>query len=520
MTLKVLDANFTDVVLVSPADTAGNTSVSTQLSWDVNPLYSSYDVEIATDVGFTTIIESATVPFSFYRTTSLLPETEYFWRVRPSNNCGAGTFGTPFSFTTIQVDCKDLNANGLPLDIPAAGISTVTTTVQLFEDLPISDINVSLELNHTYLEDLIINLISPAGTRVALISNTCGDANNINAVFDDDGGDIVCDGNPAISGTVKPLGTLASLNGESALGEWTLEIQDIATGDGGSLVAFSIEICAEGAFRPDVDEDGVFDDGDDLCLGTPKGVEVDTNGCPVNRFPADNFRIEIQSESCRNNNDGSITITASDTSITYTAVLDGGGSPINADFMDSHAFQNLVAGNYSLCITGTDGVINYRETCFDIVLTEPEPLSVLATLNARVLDLTLDGASLYNVELNGLVTQTENNKILLDLKEGRNTLRVFTNLPCQGVYEELYFISSQPILYPNAVAETAKVFLNGYSGVVGIEVFAINGQLVLTDRQTVNGDELEVNFSTLSKGVYYLRLETMGVKQVIKMIKE
>lgn len=520
LTLTVLDTNFTEVVLLSPADTEGNTSVNTQLSWDANPLYSSYDVEIATDVGFTTIIESATVPFNFYQTTSLLAQTEYFWRVRPSNDCGTGTFGTPFSFTTIQVDCKNLSANGLPLNIPAAETSTVTSSIQLFEDLPISDINVSLELNHTYLEDLIINLISPAGTRVALISNTCGEANNINAVFDDDGAAIVCSGNPAISGIVKPLGTLASLNGESALGEWTLEIQDIAAGDGGSLVAFSLEICAEGAFRPDEDEDGVFDDGDDLCLGTPKGVEVDTNGCPVNRFPADNFRIEIQSESCRNNNDGSITITASDTSITYTAVLDGGGAPVNADFMDSHAFQNLIAGNYSLCITGTDGAITYRETCFDIVLTEPEPLSVLAALDARILDLTLDGASLYNLELNGLVTQTEDDKIQLDLKEGRNTLRVFTNLPCQGVYEESFFVSSRPILYPNAVNANSRVFLNGYSGQVDIEIFSVNGQLILTDRQMVNGNELEVDFSLLPKGVYYMKIETSEVREVIKMIRE
>ncbi len=520
LTLTVMDANFSDVVLLSPVDAEANTSLNAQLSWQANPIYTDYDIEIATDVGFTTVVESATVPFSFYQTTSLLAQTEYFWRVRPSNNCGTGTFGTPFSFTTIQVDCKSLEASELPLEIAASGTSTVTTSVQLFENLPVSDINVNIELNHTYLEDLIISLISPAGTRVTLISNSCGAANNINAVFDDDGTAITCVDNPAISGTVKPIGSLSSLNGESALGQWTLEIQDIATGDGGSLIAFSLEICAEGTFRPDEDEDGVFDDGDDLCLGTPKGVEVDTSGCPVNRFPVDNFSIEINSETCRSNNDGSVTITAADTSISYTAVLDGGGTPLNMNFMDSHSFQNLVAGNYTLCITGTNGPITYREICFDLIITEPELLSVLAALNAQVLDLTLEGGNFYNIELNGLVTQTEQNKLQLNLKEGRNTLRVYTNIPCQGMYEETFFISSKPILYPNAVRGNAKIFLNGFSGNVKIEIYSVNGQLVLTDQQTVNGNELEVDCSSLSKGAYYMSIGTMEVREVIKMIKE
>ncbi|MCL6267046.1 reprolysin-like metallopeptidase [Flagellimonas myxillae] len=520
LTLIIKDNNFTDVVLQSPLDAAANISINTQLEWEANVLYSSYDVEVATDVGFTNIVESTSVPFNFYQTTSLVAQTEYFWRVRPNNACGTGTFGAPFSFTTIQVDCKTLEPLGLPLEISAVGTSTLTSSVQLFEDLSVSDVNLNLELNHTFLEDLIISLTSPAGTKVTLISNTCGDANNINATFDDEGIELVCGNNPAIEGTVRPLGSLSSFIGESTLGEWTLEVLDTATGDGGSIIAFSLEVCAEGAFRPDEDEDGVFDDGDDLCLGTPKGTEVDTSGCPINRFPVDNFTVEIQSESCRSSNDGSIGITAVDTSITYTAVLDGGNGPSNFDFTSTHTFQNLQAGSYSLCITGTDGMITYRETCFNLVLTQPELLSVFAESVGEALNLTMEGGSLYNVELNGLVTQTQEKEIQLQLKEGRNTLRVFTGLPCQGVYEESFFISSRPILYPNAVQQTARVFLNGYSGSVKLEVFSSIGQLVLTRDEILTGNDLDVDMSLLPQGTYYIRVVTGDKQEVIKMIKE
>ncbi|WP_420321277.1 reprolysin-like metallopeptidase [Flagellimonas sp.] len=520
LTLVINDGNFNDVVLNAPSDTQTNTAVLPLLQWGANALYDNYDVEIASDVGFSSIVESASVPFNFYQTTSLSAETEYFWRVRPSNNCGTGTFGTPFSFTTNQVDCKTLNPSGLPLEIIALGTPTVASSVQIFEDLQVSDVNVSIELTHTFLEDLIIDLISPSGTRVTLISNACGDANNINAIFDDSGVALVCSGNPAISGTVAPLGSLSSLNGESTLGEWTLEVRDTAANDGGSLVAFSLEVCAEGAFRPDDDEDGVFDDGDDLCLGTPKGVEVDTNGCPVNRFAADNFQVQLQSESCRSNNDGSVNITASDTSITYTAVLSNESTNLNSDFTDSHTFQNLNAGTYSLCITGTDGSITYQEVCFNVVIEEPPLLSTFATVDENVLSLTMSGGSLYNVELNGLVTQTTASSIQLELKEGLNTLKVFTNLPCQGTFEDSFFISSKPILYRNPVGADTRVFLNGFVGEVDVHVFSANGQLVMKTTKRVEGNELEMDFSGLHTGIYYMRIRGSEINEEFKLIKE
>ncbi|MBO0331229.1 reprolysin-like metallopeptidase [[Muricauda] lutisoli] len=519
LSVSVQDGVFSDVVLLSPTNGGIGISLDAELSWEQNPLYSVYDVEVATDVGFTNIVESATVPFTTYRTTGLIAETEYFWRVRPSNGCGTGTFGPPFSFITSQVDCKNREANNLPINIPSSGTPTITASVFFLEDLPVSDINVNLELDHTYLEDLVITLISPSGTEVTLISNTCGDLNNINAVFDDDGSPIECTGSPAISGAVTPLGSLASLKGESILGEWILEIQDTAASDGGTLIGFSLDMCIEGNYRPDEDDDGVFDDGDDLCLGTPKGVEVDTNGCAIYRFASDNFEIEIESETCRSSNNGSITVTPFDTSITYTAVLNGPNGTDSFDFTDSQIFNNLTAGDYSLCITGTNGMITYEEVCFKAVITQPDVLDMNALIDTGILSLELSGASFYNVELNGLVTQTEASKLQLNLQEGVNTLRVYSNLPCQGVLEKTLFYSSKPIISPNPVESTTKIYLGGYGGEVGIQIFTANGRLVHTRRAKVHGDDLELNLSHLPKGIYYLRVEKAGAKEMFKFIK-
>ena len=180
-----------------------------------------------------------------------------------------------------------------------------------------------------------------------------------NTTFDDDAPNFNCNGDPAISGMVKPLGSLGSFNGESILGEWTLEINDNAASDGGALKSFSLDICVEGAFRPDADNDGVFDDGDDLCLGTPEGVEVYLTGCPVYRFAKNNFSVSLNSEACRNSDDGSINITALE-SLDYEISVSGNGVNVSDNFTDTYTLGNLMSGNYTVCIGPTDEALVYE----------------------------------------------------------------------------------------------------------------------------------------------------------------
>jgi len=208
-----------------------------------------------------------------------------------------------------------------------------------------------------------------------------------------------------------------------------------------------------------------------------------------------------------------------DTSITYTAVLNAGNGPESFDFTDSQTFANLTAGEYSLCITGTNGLITYQEVCFDAIITQPDILDIEAVTDSGILSVDMSGASFYNVALNGLVTQTEASKIELDLKEGVNTLRVYSNLPCQGVVEKTLFYSSRPIISPNPVDTVTEVYLGGFEGTIGIQIFTVNGRLVRTENRRVSGEDLQLDLSNLPKGIYYLGVEKAGVKEMFKLIK-
>lgn len=102
VTLKVTSAVFGKITLSSPQNNATEVLLSQQLQWVADTNATSYEVQIATDVTFSNIVSSGNVTTNSYTPTNLSGTTQYFWRIKPKNSCGEGTFSNPFSFTTIN----------------------------------------------------------------------------------------------------------------------------------------------------------------------------------------------------------------------------------------------------------------------------------------------------------------------------------------------------------------------------------------------------------------------------------
>lgn len=522
--LAIFDADFPNVMLKSPADGTVDASAQVALEWQKNPSYTSYEIQIATDVNFEHVVETATLTSNSYTGTNLKNEVTYFWRIKPINSCGEGSFSAPFSFTTIPVSCETKSAFGLPQVISSVGEPKVVSKIAFSEDLRIADLNVKLNVDHNLLEDLRITLTSPSRTTVTLVANACGNFKNIDATFDDDADAFICgaDSDVGISGTVMPSGSLNSFKGESILGEWVLEIQDIAGGDGGSLNAFSLDICIEGDFRPDADHDGVFDDGDDLCLGTPQGTEVDISGCPVYRFPDDNFSVSVESLSCPNSDDGKITVAAVLlTDVDYGITVIGNGTALTDTFTDTFTALDLSEGIYTVCINGSDTEIMYEEYCFDVAVREPKPLVVTSQIaqSGNQFVLSMEGADAYTVTLNGKTLRTEKSVITLDLSTGKNNVKVFTDQTCQGVYEDQFLISTGPTAFPNPLSSITQLFLGGVEERLTIAIFSVDGHLVKEDEYALNGNQVDLDFTGLPPGVYIIRFEGENTRGTTKVIK-
>lgn len=97
--LNVFDAAPTAPTLTNPADGASDVSGAPTYMWDAVAGATSYTIEVATDMAFTNIVDSATVDTNSYEGVALLGATTYYWRVTADNVCGDATSAIS-SFTT------------------------------------------------------------------------------------------------------------------------------------------------------------------------------------------------------------------------------------------------------------------------------------------------------------------------------------------------------------------------------------------------------------------------------------
>jgi hypothetical protein len=93
------------VVLESPLDEAVDVDLEPELIWTVPTRATSFNLEVALDAEFTTVVasESGLTDVSF-TLPELDPVTDYFWRVQGENQEGVGEWSETRKFTTIGVE--------------------------------------------------------------------------------------------------------------------------------------------------------------------------------------------------------------------------------------------------------------------------------------------------------------------------------------------------------------------------------------------------------------------------------
>ncbi len=158
--------------------------------------------------------------------------------------------GGPFVTQMTTSIGQDL-APVVPVDIPDSDPAGISSSLVVAEDVTLTDVNVYVQIDHTWVGDLIVWLESPAGTTVTLLDQVgvpastygCSD-DNMAVTFDDDSAfdpENHCSGSdPWYSGDAMPVGSLAAFNGESTAGTWLLWASDNAGGDTGQIVDWQL----------------------------------------------------------------------------------------------------------------------------------------------------------------------------------------------------------------------------------------------------------------------------------------
>jgi subtilisin-like proprotein convertase family protein len=217
-------------------------------------------VELFTDVGinsdnFTnlTLDDSAAVPV----TAGLGPVTGRF---RPEGLLSAFNGESANGTWTLEVTDDLVDFSGTIVDwsltLSTAATAVNTTKISIFDQATVAsflsvsgvsgnvnDVNVTLDITHTWTSDLDIYLIGPDGARVELTTDNGGSGDNYtNTTFDDEAATPITAGSAPFTGSFRPEGSLAIFDGINPNGLWFLEVTDDAGSDTGTLNSWSITL--------------------------------------------------------------------------------------------------------------------------------------------------------------------------------------------------------------------------------------------------------------------------------------
>lgn len=144
--------------------------------------------------------------------------------------------------------CTTYTSTDVPQIIPT-GPGMVSSTIVVPGNPRISDLNVSIQLDHTFMQDLDVHLRSPQGNDNGIFTDigaatVGGLQTQMDLIFNDEAAI------PPAFALTTPMELKPELayrlnwfDGEDAGGTWTLDIRDDVTGDGGTLNGWSMTIC-------------------------------------------------------------------------------------------------------------------------------------------------------------------------------------------------------------------------------------------------------------------------------------
>ncbi len=153
ITIVVLTPTFQNLVLSEPSNNATNVVLPVIFNWQEDVNAQQFEIEIASNSNFSTIIQTATVNSNSFKSSILLNNSTYFWRVKPKNSCNSGVFSTPISFSTV---CK------LPTNIVQLSASTTTASLGWTENSG----------GTSWLVEVVPEGVLPTGNGTLITTNT------------------------------------------------------------------------------------------------------------------------------------------------------------------------------------------------------------------------------------------------------------------------------------------------------------------------------------------------------------
>jgi subtilisin-like proprotein convertase family protein len=250
--LNVLLGLTASPVVSTPVNGSTGIATNTSFNWAAISGAGSYELDITTDPTFAIIdfINVVVATNSYTPGAALNNGTVYYWRVKASNTCGDTNY-TISAFETAAGSgvstTEYCSATNLNIGIPENDPTGVNNTLNIAPTGNIQDINIKVDVSHTWIGDIIVGITSPNSPSVIVIDrpgytgsgNGCN-RNNIDTTLDDASAtpvEGVCpNADPAIgAGPFSPNNPLSTINNTDLSGNWIINVSDNAAQDTGTL---------------------------------------------------------------------------------------------------------------------------------------------------------------------------------------------------------------------------------------------------------------------------------------------
>ncbi len=197
--------------------------------------------------GASTSSSSALVTAHAVPLTGLAECTRYYYWVESADAGGNVTADTNggawYTFDTGKNVTPSYPSADTPVPIPDNAPAGGTSSIHVPDTQTVMDVNVTVNLTHTFDGDITLTLVGPNGAQATLAAGRGGSGDNYtNTLFDDAAATPIASGTAPFTGTFRPDAPLSVFNGIAAAGFWQLKVVDSASGDAGSIVGWTLHL--------------------------------------------------------------------------------------------------------------------------------------------------------------------------------------------------------------------------------------------------------------------------------------